>query len=94
MKAALKKKWIAALRSGKYKQGIEQLYNRSTRGYCCLGVLGRCAGLRFDGDRGLLIEEREIAIVGVTDYQQRQLAGKNDGGQSFETIATWIEKNL
>lgn len=30
-------KWLAALRSGEYKQGVGQL--KSDGGYCCLGVL-------------------------------------------------------
>jgi hypothetical protein len=31
--------WLAALRSGKYKQGKGTLYDPKTGGYCCLGVL-------------------------------------------------------
>lgn len=31
------KKWLTALRSGKYKQGYGRLYDGN--GYCCLGVL-------------------------------------------------------
>jgi hypothetical protein len=40
MKPAILKKWVRALRSGKYKQGKEQLkiVNGIPR-YCCLGVL-------------------------------------------------------
>ena len=38
MRQEVKKKWIAALRSGEYKQGRESL--RPTENtYCCLGVL-------------------------------------------------------
>lgn len=33
----LQKKWLEALRSGKYEQGSSYLYNRGN--YCCLGVL-------------------------------------------------------
>ena len=33
----VKEKWIAALRSGKYKQGRNNLNNNGA--YCCLGVL-------------------------------------------------------
>lgn len=33
-----KDKWIAALRSGKYKQGRGQLRSLNNN-YCCLGVL-------------------------------------------------------
>lgn len=35
-------KWIKALRSGKYKQGVESLAvveDGKVKGYCCLGVL-------------------------------------------------------
>ncbi len=31
-------KWLAALRSGSYQQGVGALYDNSG-GYCCLGVL-------------------------------------------------------
>ena len=32
-------KWLAALRSGEYKQAAHTLHDRTTNGYCCLGVL-------------------------------------------------------
>jgi hypothetical protein len=32
-----KKRWVKALRSGKYKQDVGQL--KSNQGFCCLGVL-------------------------------------------------------
>ena len=35
---ANRKKWVAALRSGKYKQGKGQLYDNLDEKYCCLGV--------------------------------------------------------
>jgi hypothetical protein len=37
MKAEIKAKWVAALRSGEYKQGREAL--RHGEYFCCLGVL-------------------------------------------------------
>lgn len=37
MKKAIAKKWVAALRSGKYKQGIGRL--EYAKKQCCLGVL-------------------------------------------------------
>lgn len=37
MNADVKEKWLAALRSGEFKQGKERLKNGDT--YCCLGVL-------------------------------------------------------
>jgi len=33
-----KTKWVAALRSGEYKQGAGRLYIPETDSYCCLGV--------------------------------------------------------
>jgi len=41
MKKNIKKKWLAALKSGKYKQGQEWLVQTEENGktYCCLGVL-------------------------------------------------------
>ena len=38
MNKVIKQKWIAALRSGEYKQGKGQLHN-SKGEFCCLGVL-------------------------------------------------------
>lgn len=38
MDQELKTKWIAALRSGDYKQGVSKLCSSSNQ-YCCLGVL-------------------------------------------------------
>lgn len=38
MNPRIKKKWVAALRSGLYKQGMHQLRNNKNE-FCCLGVL-------------------------------------------------------
>ena len=38
MNARIKRKWVTALRSGKYKQGRWHLRDEGG-GYCCLGVL-------------------------------------------------------
>jgi hypothetical protein len=37
-----KDKWVAALRSGDYKQGVGCLYTKTDNAYCCLGVLQHC----------------------------------------------------
>ena len=49
MDATLKARWIAALRSGEYRQG-RRLLRASDGSYCCLGVLCEVAGLRRDGE--------------------------------------------
>jgi hypothetical protein len=41
----IKAKWLEALRSGKYQQAREKLYDRGS--YCCLGVLCRAIGAEF-----------------------------------------------
>ena len=38
MNSRVKEKWVAALRSGEYKQGQYSLRNNSNQ-FCCLGVL-------------------------------------------------------
>ena len=43
MDPELKAKWVAALRSGEYKQGRDVLHNNKSNTYCCLGVLCRVA---------------------------------------------------
>lgn len=45
MNPEYKAPWLAALRSGKYKQTQRVLYDGS--GYCCLGVLCKVAGSNF-----------------------------------------------
>lgn len=39
MDTEIKAKWVAALRSGDYKQGGGSLYNTKENTFCCLGVL-------------------------------------------------------
>lgn len=98
----LKKKWIEALRSGKYIQGREFLYRHNT--YCCLGVLcsimmiDRDDNLYFVDDKGthfndrLLDEIREF--IGLNPYQEDKLIKMNDSCYSFSEIADWIERNV
>jgi hypothetical protein len=93
MKAALKRKWIAALRSGDYKQTCGELYNKSAQAHCCLGVLYHCATGKNDLVRGTLAPIT-LKRVGLLSEHQDFLADKNDGGWGFKRIANWIEKNL
>ena len=41
-----KRKWVAALRSGKYKQTVSHLYDAG--GFCCLGVMCALRGAKLD----------------------------------------------
>lgn len=44
LKPEVKEKWVAALRSGEYKQGRGCLHNKNNA-FCCLGVLSDISGL-------------------------------------------------
>lgn len=93
-----KKKWIKALRSGKYKQARKKLLSPKTGGMCCLGVLCHISGV----SREVLLDHNPDVdgdgLGAEFNYLSRplrhELAQKNDGGSSFKTIANYIEKNL
>ena len=97
MDPVLKKKWVAALRSGKYKQGKEVL--RDGDRYCCLGVLCEVETGAKPKKVPFPSAARK-ARLGLTDKECETLAEFNDGDRpirkpwSFKRIATWIEKNL
>lgn len=45
----IKAEWVAALRSGDYKQGKHTMYNQEYKRFCCLGVLEHvCMGGRVE----------------------------------------------
>lgn len=90
MDKKLKKAWIAALRSGKYKQatGTLEATTESGRikGNCCLGVLCRISGKKpkiegrtrsFDGDHSWL-SSALLEEFGLTDAQMHRLGEIND----------------
>lgn len=93
--------WLAALRSGEYKQTQNLLYDECTDSYCCLGVEQKihpeqCASV--DSFTTL----RKINGGGLGDFGSRRLpyylqleaSNKNDSGQSFEQIADWLEETV
>ena len=51
-----RKKWIAALRSGEYEQGVKQLCRKTEQGYeyCCLGVLCEVLGVKKQHAKNLI----------------------------------------
>lgn len=89
--------WIAALRSGKYKQG--RGYLRKGDYYCCLGVFCDVIGLKsryapdrefdrvyeYDGETTTLPEKVKLLF---DELNVDKLIGMNDCGQTFEEIAT------
>ncbi len=50
-----KRRWVTALRSGKYEQGDSELYSPSHNSYCCLGVLCDIVGVPQKDMSGLAL---------------------------------------
>lgn len=100
------KKWVEALRSGKYKQGTINLCRNNK--YCCLGVLCEIAiengldisrvdnngNIAFDGDFGGITKKVQ-EWIGIPSslgiYSGRALSSDNDQGKTFQEIADIIE---
>ena len=105
-----KAKWIKALRSGEYKKGTGQLYDKNDNTYCCLGIACHVVGcdeyLKRAGTRGFAVIGKR-AVINVPDILKgsisdgnlvEHLVDMNDGhrnkAKSFKQIANWIEENL
>lgn len=98
MKTEVKKKWLKALRSGKYEQGRGQL--RFNNEFCCLGVLAcvvdpEAKTWRYeDGQVGPFAAQRRL-IGKLSNVNIDRLIDLNDTqGKSFKSIANWIDKNV
>ena len=102
-----KEKWVAALRSGKYKQDKDQgLLETDDGKFCCLGVACKVAGIGNNEKNDYLLSQswvedtKNFKIKGVPKVLKEdgelptRLAEMNDEGKSFKFIATWIEENL
>lgn len=100
MDPAVKAAWVAALRSGKYKQTSGRL--RHAGGFCCLGVLCEVIetprafyGYKFELEGGENTSNHNLPFYFLPRDIQNQLSTMNDKyGASFEEIADWIEANL
>ena len=101
-----KEEWIAALRSGEYKQGKNQLNNRHSDTYCCMGVACVVAGhkktLMNNADSFIdLGKYKNVPSIIKGDPRNsvvNSLVSMNDGvyqqQKSFNQIADWIQINL
>lgn len=95
MDPELKAKWVAALRSGDYRQCRRVLHNG--HGYCCLGVLSRLMGHPERELRGVASngpDDVRFAVDRDTQTVCGELADMNDGGVTFPEIAAYIEAHL
>lgn len=100
-----KEKWVAALRSGEYKQGDACLYSQGS--FCCLGVACVVAGLPTDmlvhnsyipigwdlpkALRGIPSDNEVVSVLTLMNDGDRR-----DGSPAlpFTAIADYIETNL
>ena len=107
MQKELKERWIAALRSGEYKQGRN--YLNKDGGLCCLGVLCEVMELPkyeedYEGGTITIYSDaaRALPPSEVMDKQGlyqywATLASMNDNIDNqapFTEIADWIEENI
>jgi len=100
-----KAKWVAALRSGKYKQGFEGFLRTKQDEYCCLGVLYEVCEFGKWSNSTSEYPSRAWAIDSGRDGwldedllsrdTQVVYASLNDQAKkSFSEIADYIEQNL
>lgn len=99
-----KVKWLKALRSGKYQQTKHTLHDGN--GYCCLGVACNIAHPRLELGLNQVIDTENFKVSQIKNVPDilignaeknklvGKLAGMNDGGKNFATIANWIERYL
>jgi hypothetical protein len=94
--------WVAALRSGNFKQG--KTYLNKDNVFCCLGVLCEVAHvpktvsqsyIKYDGD-AIALTKKLREQFNISYPQVDHLIGMNDNvpHKSFNEIADWIEANL
>lgn len=107
---AFAEKWVAALRSGEYKQGKMFLMD-SYGNFCCIGVAGKVCDVpdKILAGRGLIVCEDAVETDLPIEFNDipkilkgksydgtliRELTDRNDRGVSFSKIADWIEQNV
>lgn len=106
MNKAVKKAWVAELRSGQYVQGTGRLRNMRDE-FCCLGVLCNVHAKehpdyaktqtnphRYGGE--LCYPPNNVeAWAGLNKTVGNMLVDMNDfSGKTFNQIADWIVKNV
>jgi len=82
-----KDKWVKALRSGKYTQGIEYLLftNDNTETYCCLGVAGRICGMdKQDLDGRCLLDEDHYTKEKLQSYNIPKILRGSASNDDFD----------
>ena len=106
MDVVLKQQWIAALRSGTYRQGTGYLKDPTTGAYCCLGVLCSVHGVeptfdRIDGyalgaDYNLVrtLLSTDPNVINMFMNMNDGMGTYIDNPQTFAQIADYIDAHL
>jgi hypothetical protein len=103
MNKEIKAKWLEALRSGRYKQGIGFLRTEENE-FCCLGLLCEVIGLepekeegevfyRYDGCFGSLSLDVQKKC-GVKGHSARLSMGVRFGSRSVWTLADLNDEGM
>lgn len=101
MNPELKAKWVEALRSGEYQQGV--MYLKRDGCFCCLGVLCEVAGLTLHDSVADQEADDYQPIFDLLNDADAKISAKlwqmNDGTgvsrpHSFVEIADYIEEHL
>lgn len=107
LKDSTKKTWVAALRSGAYKQGRGVLRSKNNC-FCCLGVLADACKVKWhkienyseygfftrDATSRLYLSPEFLNTIGLSDTHQMTLSAMNDDKKSFDEIADYIEEKI
>lgn len=87
-----KRKWVAALRSGKFKQGFDKLYDAQSETYCCLGVACIIAGAEKDTIKNKHFISGKLSTIPVPNELKKtwvknplvdKLSEMNDSGMVY-----------
>ena len=102
MKKDIAEKWVAALRSGEFRQGQSTLEKDGA--FCCLGVLAQINGLMKNGRCGSLVGKDigrdmltsdALELFGMATHEQLKCTIWNDKQRlTFSQIADRIEAEL
>jgi len=90
MKKEIAKKWVKALRSGKYKQGkgyLKQLNSKNEPRHCCLGVLCELYDQQMKKNHKKTLHSDHMVDSTGTEFIR---LNKNDGGLPWE-VRLWAD---
>ena len=94
---SLKRRWVEALRSGRYKQAFGTI--RAGTKFCALGVLADVidheaweGSMWLGGFTGSVVNA--VSDTFMCDSLQRVYELNDDKRRSFHAIADWVERNV